>query len=136
MWRRPDVGAPLVRGRPVENPETVATAIRIGNPASRQGALRAREDSGGLFAAVSDAEILAAQRLLAQEEGIAVEPASAASVAGLIKLGRDGFFRQPAQVVAVVTGHGLKDPETAMAAGEEPTVVRAEVEAVVGELGV
>ncbi|MBE7558875.1 pyridoxal-phosphate dependent enzyme [bacterium] len=125
----------MVRGRPVENPETVATAIRIGNPASRQGALRAREDSGGLFAAVSDAEILAAQRLLAQEEGIAVEPASAASVAGLIKLGRDGFFRQPAQVVAVVTGHGLKDPETAMAGSQPATVVPANVEPLAAALG-
>lgn len=127
--------APLVHGGVVENPDTVATAIRIGNPASREGALRARDESGGLFAAVSDAEILAAQRLLAREEGIAVEPASAASVAGLLKLGREGFFQKPAQVVAVVTGHGLKDPEAAMAAGKAPTVVKAEMEAVVGALG-
>ncbi len=128
--------APLVHGGVVENPDTVATAIRIGNPASREGALRARDESGGVIAAVSDAEILSAQRLLAREEGIAVEPASAASVAGLLKLGRGGFFTKPARIVAVATGHGLKDPETAMAGSEGPTVVRAAVSAVAEALGV
>lgn len=108
--------APLVRGEPVEQPETVATAIRIGRPASWQGALRARDESGGIIAAVSDAAILEAQRRLAGEEGIFCEPASAASVAGVLQLARDGYFRDASgPVVCVLTGHGLKDPERAHA---------------------
>ncbi len=115
--------APIVRGEPVANPQTVATAIRIGKPASWKPAERARDESEGLIDAVSDDDILDAYRLLARREGLFVEPASAASVAGLRKLDREGALRG-ARVVAVLTGSGLKDPETA----EEhytPDVVRA-----------
>ena len=115
--------APIVRGEPVENPQTVATAIRIGNPASWKPAERARDESEGLIDAVSDDEILDAYRLLAAREGLFVEPASAASVAGLRKLDREGALRG-GRVVAVLTGSGLKDPETAEAANT-PDVVRA-----------
>lgn len=105
---------PLVLGKPVENPRTVATAIRIGNPASWKGAITARDESGGLIEAVNDEEILGAQRLLAEEEGIFVEPASAASLAGVIKKHKEGFFRRHETVVCVLTGHGLKDPDIAI----------------------
>lgn len=99
--------SPLVRGRPIEDPQTVASAIRIGRPASWDGAVRAAEESGGEFLMVTDEEILAAQTLLGRE-GIFVEPASAASVAGVLKLEREG--RAPSEVVCILTGHGLKDP--------------------------
>ncbi|HAM34999.1 MAG TPA: threonine synthase [Elusimicrobia bacterium] len=103
--------APLVLGHPVKNPKTVATAIRIGDPYSRTGALAARDESKGLIGSVTDAQILAAYRFLAREEGVFCEPASAAGVAGLLKLARQG--RGPrGSVVCVLTGHGLKDPET------------------------
>jgi len=105
---------PLVTGVPVANPHTVATAIRIGNPASWKGAVNARNESGGLIEAVSDEEILIAQRLLAGEEGLFVEPASAASVAGVLKKNREGFFQGSESVVCVLTGHGLKDPDIAI----------------------
>jgi threonine synthase len=110
--------APIVRGMPVEHPETVATAIRIGNPASWNSAVRARDESGGVIEAVSDEEILAAYQLLAREEGIFAEPASAASVAGLLKRARDGVNFAGQTVVCVLTGNGLKDPDTAL--GIEP----------------
>ena len=111
--------APLVRGKIVNNPRTIATAIRIGNPASWQGAVAASEESQGSIQAVSDREILEAYRLLAAEEGVFVEPASAASVAGLLKLAKAGYFKKArAQrrltVVCILTGHGLKDPERAI----------------------
>ena len=105
--------APLVLGHRVEQPETVATAIRIGDPASRDGAMAARDESGGVIEAVSDDEILAAYRDLAQHEGVFVEPASAASVAGLRKLVLAGRIDPGATIVCVLTGHGLKDPDTA-----------------------
>ena len=105
--------APLVLGRPVEKPETVATAIRIGDPAGREGALQARDESGGLIESVSDDEILAAYRDLARLEGIFCEPASAASVAGVRKLAAAGRIDPGATIVCVLTGHGLKDPDTA-----------------------
>lgn len=105
---------PLVLGRPVENPHTVATAIRIGNPASWKGAMAAKEESGGLIDTVTDEEILTAQRMLAEEEGIFVEPASAASVAGVLKKAREGLFQGRETVVCVLTGHGLKDPDIAI----------------------
>ena len=104
--------APIVRGEAVADPQTVATAIRIGNPASWKPAERARDESEGLIDAVSDDEILDAYRLLAGREGLFVEPASAASVAGLRKLDREGALRG-GRVVAVLTGSGLKDPATA-----------------------
>ena len=106
--------APLVTGQAVAHPETVATAIRIGNPASWQGAIAARDESGGLIDSVTDAEILDAYRLLPTLEGIFVEPACAAPIAGLRKLAAQGYFTQPATVVITLTGHGLKDPDTAV----------------------
>jgi threonine synthase len=107
--------APLVRGAPVSRPETIATAIRIGHPASWAGAVTARDESGGLFDAVTDDEILHAYRLLAAREGVFVEPASAASVAGLLATAADGRLPAGSLVVCTVTGHGLKDPGTALA---------------------
>ena len=104
--------APLVSGRPVQHPETVASAIRIGNPASWTGATSARDESGGLIEAVTDEEILEAYRLLANREGLFCEPASAASVAGLLKLARAGRIAG-GRAVAILTGNGLKDPDTA-----------------------
>ncbi|GGM34970.1 threonine synthase [Longimycelium tulufanense] len=106
--------APLVHGRPVAEPETIATAIRIGSPASWGGAVAARDESGGLFDAVTDEQILAAYRLLAGREGVFVEPASAASVAGLLVTAADGRLPAGSLVVCTVTGHGLKDPDTAL----------------------
>jgi threonine synthase len=105
--------APLVLGKPVSDPQTVATAIRIGNPATWTGATAARDESGGLIEAVTDDEILEAYRLLAGKEGLFVEPASAASAAGLLKLARDGRLRG-GRAVAILTGNGLKDPDTAL----------------------
>ncbi|MFH1647399.1 MAG: threonine synthase [Chloroflexota bacterium] len=106
--------APIVRGHPIEKPETVATAIRIGNPASWQKAVAARDESGGIIDTVSDAEILAAQRTLAAEAGIFGEPASAAPLAGLIKLTGRGEDFSGKVIVGVVTGTGLKDTEAAL----------------------
>ncbi len=105
--------APIVRGHPIEHPETVATAIRIGNPASWKSAVAARDQSGGAIDTVSDDEILEAYRLLACKEGVFCEPASAASVAGLLKLARTGADLKGKRVVCVITGNGLKDPERA-----------------------
>lgn len=105
--------APIVLGHPVEHPETVATAIRIGNPASWKQAVAARDESGGLIDTVTDDEILAAYRELSSTEGVFCEPASAASLAGVCKLAAAGRVDRSATVVCVLTGHGLKDPETA-----------------------
>jgi len=105
--------APIVDGHPIDDPKTVATAIRIGNPASWKGAVAARDESGGTIAKVTDAEILAAYRELAAR-GIFAEPASAASVAGLVKFGANGQLRPGSTVVCTLTGHGLKDPDTAL----------------------
>lgn len=105
--------APIVLGKPVENPETIASAIRIGNPASWKGATNARDESGGVIDSVSDEEILSAYRLLASRGGIFGEPASAASFAGLIKWSRDNDLSGK-RVVCIITGSGLKDPDTAM----------------------
>jgi threonine synthase len=119
--------APIVHNRVIDKPNTVATAIRIGNPASWQGASTALTESGGAIAAVTDEEILAAQSWLAAHEGIFVEPASAASVAGLFQLGRPEARR----IVLTVTGHGLKDPDTALTTGEyRPIETAAELDAV------
>jgi threonine synthase len=128
--------APLVLGRPVAEPNTVASAIRIGNPASWKGAETARDASSGVIEAVTDEEILEAYRLLAQEEGVFGEPASAASVAGLFKMTRQGLDLRDSTIVCVITGSGLKDPETAMAI---PTAVRelpADLAAVEKAIGV
>ncbi|MFE6795207.1 threonine synthase [Paenibacillus chitinolyticus] len=114
----------IVKGEPILNPETVATAIRIGNPASWEGAVNAANESGGQINFVTDEEILAAYRKLASQEGIFAEPASAASLAGVIKLKREGHFRQGQSVVCVLTGNGLKDPHNAIQSVKaEPLVV-------------
>ncbi len=106
--------APIVKGYPIKNPKTIASAIRIGNPYSWQGALRAKTESGGQILSVSDEEILRAYKLIATKEGIFCEPASATSVAGLIKLNGEGFFKGGEVVVCTLTGNGLKDPDTAL----------------------
>ncbi len=121
--------SPLVAGHDFENPETVASAIRIGSPASKEGALAAARDSGGAIESVTDAEILDAQDLLAREEGVFCEPASAAGVAGLLKLAGEG--RAPdGTVVSVLTGHGLKDPDIVLGRVRLPDPVPATFEAV------
>ena len=129
--------APIVLGHPVEKPETIATAIRIGNPASWKKAEAARDESGGEIGAVTDDEILAAYRLLAAEEGVFCEPASAASVAGLFKKIDAGFFtdKQDATVVCTLTGHGLKDPDNAIAQSAKPTSLPPDLAAIVKALG-
>ncbi|HEX4705229.1 MAG TPA: threonine synthase [Pseudonocardiaceae bacterium] len=106
--------APLVSGKPIREPETIATAIRVGNPASWQGAVDAAIKSGGFFDAATDEQILRAYKLLASQEGVFVEPASAASVAGLLITAADGRLPAGSLVVCTVTGHGLKDPATAL----------------------
>jgi threonine synthase len=128
--------APLVHGEPVPHPETVATAIRIGNPASWEGAVAARDESGGHIGAVTDAEILDAYRTLAGAEGLFVEPASAASVAGLFAAVDQGLIEPAETVVCTLTGHGLKDPERAIAAVEIGPAVEPTAAAVAGELGI
>jgi threonine synthase len=127
--------APLVLGETVAKPETIATAIRIGNPASADGARAARDESGGAIGSVTDAEILDAYRSLAAAEGVFVEPASAASVAGLRKAAANGLVRRGETVVCTVTGHGLKDPNQAVAQVEARPVVDASIDAVLAELG-
>ncbi len=131
--------APIVYGSPIKNPETIATAIRIGNPASWKQAEAARDESGGLIDMVTDDEILKAYQLLADREGVFVEPASAASVAGLIKLNEQCYFleqrrqkpgRKNTRVVCILTGHGLKDPDRAIKSVKEPITVKAKLEAV------
>jgi threonine synthase len=126
--------APLVHGAPVKHPETIATAIRIGDPASWHGAMTARDESNGHFKAVTDDEILEAYRLLSAREAVFVEPASAASVAGLLQSAADGSLPRGSLVVCTVTGHGLKDPDTALLAAGEPQVVPIDPAAVAAAL--
>ncbi|HAM03331.1 MAG TPA: threonine synthase, partial [Acidimicrobiaceae bacterium] len=123
--------APIVEGHPVEHPDTLATAIRIGNPASWYGATAAASESGGSITAVTDDEILAAYRLLSSEEGVFCEAASAASVAGLLKVG----VPEGSTVVCVLTGHGLKDPDLAISQIPVPTPVDLDAAAVLDALG-
>jgi threonine synthase len=127
--------APLVLGHPVADPDTIATAIRIGAPASWHGAIAARDESHGLIDMVTDDQILDAYRLLASTEGEFVEPASAASVAGLIATVADGRLSPGSLVVCTVTGNGLKDPDTAMGFMTEPVVLPVAAEAVTDALG-
>jgi threonine synthase len=122
--------APIVRGEPVEAPETVATAIRIGNPASWEQAIAARDESGGLIEAVSDDEILEAQRLIVRLEGVFCEPASAASVAGVRRMAAEGRLERDATVACVLTGHGLKDPDAVQAEEGSLTPIAAELGAI------
>ena len=119
--------APIVHGRIIDEPRTVATAIRIGNPASWKGAEAARDESGGAIEAVSDDDILAAYRLLARSEGVFAEPASAISLAGALRLGASGRLRPRDVLVLTLTGHGLKDPDTAIASSEAALSVPAEL---------
>jgi len=127
--------APMVRGEPIADPQTVATAIRIGNPARWPEAATAVEESDGLLRTVTDQEILQAYSRLGSEEGIFVEPASAAGVAGVIKLAAEGFFEGEAVVVCTLTGHGLKDPDRAVATAREPEKAPAQTQVVVEMLG-
>jgi threonine synthase len=140
MWGFQAAGAaPIVLGHPVSDPETIATAIRIGNPASWQQAVQARDDSGGLIEAVTDAQILAAHRFLSSKVGVFVEPASAAGVAGVLALAEQGRVPAGARIVITVTGHGLKDPQWALrgADGNDvvPVRVQQDVVAIASALG-
>jgi threonine synthase len=124
MWGFQAAGAaPLVLGAPVVTPETIATAIRIGNPASWDQAVAARDESGGLIDSVTDEQILAAYRLLASQEGLFCEPASAASVAGLLQAHERGLLDEGQTVVCTLTGNGLKDPQWALESAPDPIVV-------------
>ena len=127
--------APIVRGRPVEKPETVATAMRIGKPASWKQAEAARDESGGLIRMVSDAEILDAYKLVAETEGVFCEPASAASIAGVVELAKESFFRPGDRIVCTLTGHGLKDPDNAIAQSVSPATIPPVVDEVMKVLG-
>ena len=120
--------APIVHGEPVLHPETIATAIQIGNPASWSGATTARDESGGAIAAVTDLEIIEAYKLLAATEGVFAEPASAVSIAGLIKLAAAGRIEAGAVVACTLTGHGLKDPNNAIKVCPEPVTLPADVD--------
>ncbi len=129
--------APIVKGHVIENPETIGTAIRIGNPASWKKAEAARDESGGLIDSVTDEEILAAYKLIHQSEGMACEPASAASVAGLLKAAKQGKIMHESTAVCVLTGNGLKDPTTAinLVSGEEAQVFEPETTQIAEALG-
>ncbi|MCL2259105.1 MAG: threonine synthase [Cystobacterineae bacterium] len=122
--------APFLAGKPIANPETIATAIRIGNPASWDGAMAAKKESGGRFEAVSDEEILAAYQTIARTEGVFCEPASAASVAGLMKVLKAKELPTARVVVCTLTGHGLKDPDSACRISSLPTKLEAKLSAV------
>ncbi len=130
MWGFQAAGAaPIVQGHPVDEPETIATAIRIGNPASWQQAVEARDVSGGLIEAVTDEQILAAHRVLSADVGVFVEPASASGVAGLLMLSDEGRVPAGARIVVTVTGHGLKDPQWALRTADGGDVVPVRVTA-------
>jgi threonine synthase len=142
--------APIVKGHVISQPKTIATAIKIGNPASWKQAEKARDESGGLIDMVSDSQILAAYKLLAAKDAIFAEPASAASVAGLLKLAKRDYFRRGTKdpsttlradegrrtrIVCILTGHGLKDPERAIKTIKKPKTVKANLKAVLKEIG-
>ena len=136
MWGFQAAGAaPIVTGQVVEQPQTIATAIRIGNPASWTKALAARDESGGRIDAVTDRAILAAYRLLARTEAVFVEPASAASVAGLLQVAEAGQLEPGQRVVCTVTGNGLKDPEWAISGAPAPVTVPVDAAVAAAQLG-
>ena len=136
MWGFQAAGAaPLVQGSPVTSPETIATAIRIGNPASWDAAIAARDESDGLIASVTDDEILSAYRLLASTEGLFCEPSSAAGVAGLLKVKSQGGLDSGQVIVATLTGNGLKDPQWALESAPDPIVVPVDPTAAAQALG-
>jgi len=132
--------APIVRGKPIKDPQTLATAIRIGNPASWKNAEQARDESKGLIDLVSDKQILTAYRILAEKEGVFAEPASAASIAGLLKLVKKGYFtrfsakHRKIRIVCILTGHGLKDPERAIKTIKPPKLMRADLKTIINEI--
>ena len=128
MWGfQAEGAAPIVRGEVVKNPETIATAIRIGNPASWSQAVEARDSSGGVIDLVTDEEILSAYRLVAAKEGVFVEPSSAAGIAGLIKYKALGKLPQSKKIVITVTGNGLKDVQWVLDGADKPTVIPVDV---------
>ena len=127
--------APIVTGQPVLQPQTIATAIRIGNPASWRLAEAARDESGGLIDSVTDREILAAYRLLATREAVFGELASSASVAGLLKACASGLIPAGSRVVCTITGNGLKDPDWALSGAPAPATIRADPGAAAAALG-
>ena len=136
MWGFQAAGAaPFIAGHPIDKPETIATAIRIGNPASWDFAVAARDDSGGLIDSVTDEQILQAYHLLAEKEGFFVEPASAASVAGLLQQAQRGLIPADATIVCTVTGNGLKDTQWALADAPQPVVVPVDVHRAADALG-
>jgi threonine synthase len=138
MGWQASLSAPIVDGHPIEHPKTIATAIKIGNPASWQQAVAARDESKGMIGKVTDDEILAAYRHLSQVEGVFCEPASAASVAGLLKLSAEGYFKKelrPSTVVCVLTGHGLKDPDRAIQESAKYQTCPPKVDAVLRLMG-
>ena len=136
MWGfQAEGAAPIVRGEPVDHPRTVATAIRIGNPASWQFAEEARDESGGIIDSVTDEQILAAHRLLAETEGCFVEPASAASVAGLLQQVDRGQVDPGQTIVCTLTGNGLKDVQIVLDSAPAPTVIDADPAAAIAALG-
>jgi threonine synthase len=131
--------APIVIGEVVKDPDTIASAIRIGNPASWELALTARDETDGYFGAIDDAKILEAHRILSSEVGVFVEPASAISVAGLLERAESGAVPKGSTVVLTVTGHGLKDPQWALRGADgsdvQPTSVPVDVAEIAGVLG-
>ena len=127
--------APIVKGFPIKNPQTIATAIKIGNPYSWQPALQAAKESNGFIDAVSDEEILEAYRLVASTEGVFCEPASAASIAGVIKAYRKGVFKGGETVVCTLTGNGLKDPDTVIKASDKPIEMPPDLNQIAKYLG-
>jgi len=127
--------APIVRGHPVKEPKTVASAIRIGNPASWKDALKARDESGGIIDMVSDMEIIEAYKTLSSKVGIFCEPASATTLAGVIKMHKRGIFKKGDTIVCTLTGHGLKDPDTAISSSERPITIPPKLEKVLEILG-
>jgi len=136
MWGfQAEGAAPIVKNKIIEKPETVATAIRIGNPASWKGAIAARDESKGVIDSVTDDEIMEAYRFVASKEGVFGEPACAASVAGLIKMAKAGHVKKGQTIVCTLTGHGLKDPDSAVKIKKLPTPVAPEKDAVLKAIG-
>jgi len=132
--------APIVRGHPIKNPKTIATAIKIGNPASWIQAEAARDESGGLIDEVTDRQIIDAYKILAAKEGVFAEPASCASIAGLLKLAEKKYFKKiickkPIRIVCILTGHGLKDPDRAIESVKKPKVVKPSLKAILKVIG-
>ncbi|MDP3143223.1 MAG: pyridoxal-phosphate dependent enzyme, partial [Candidatus Omnitrophota bacterium] len=127
--------APIVKNKIIRHPKTIATAIKIGNPANWKSAVAARDESGGLIDMVSDKQILEAYKFLAAKDGVFVEPASAASVAGLIKLSKKKYFPGGVRIVCILTGHGLKDPDRAIASIKKPRAIAPNLKSIIKELG-